>query len=235
MTRSQLWILALGIGILTGCTYPGALYSEYTHLGLGIRSSIESAAPVDVELGYGRGAFSTAPKRSGQSAPGEAVSVIGVSDLHTIATPASLSDQSLLRVHAGFISGSAALAAVTPDDWTLAIDLPGVRSMQVKVQGGPQERLKAAFQPTARFLIPEHEILQYLIDRTNAREDAEAVYGRAGLAVSEAFTQHFEQKLKQGISKRFAFIAAKNQYVEDQPHDSPRWRQVISALDAALR
>jgi hypothetical protein len=235
MKRLPLWILALGIGILTGCTYRGAVYSEYTHYGLGIRTSVESAAPVDVELGYGHGVFSLVPKRPGEAVSGEAVSVIGVQHIYTIATPVSTLNQNLLRVDAGFISGSAALAAVTPDATELVIDLPQARSMQVQVKGEPQVRLRTAFQPTARFVTPEQQTLQHLIDRTDAREDAEAVYGRAGLAVSDAFTQLFQQKVGQGLPKRVAFIAAKNQYVENQPDDSPRWQQIISALKAALQ
>lgn len=233
----RLGLLAVAIGaILSGCTYRGAVYSEYTHFGLGIRSSVESAAPIDVEFGYGRGVFALAPKRDGEVAPGESAALISMNHLGSIARPAK-PDDTVLRVNAAFVSGSAAIAAVLPDETFLAIQpqVGGPLLPPLKVNGTPSERLKEAFKPTARFVIPEHQILQRLIDEINARNDAEAVYAKAGQIVSDEFAVLFKQKTAGGLSSRIAFLAAKNQYALDQPDSKGRWRQLISALEAAIK
>jgi hypothetical protein len=234
MIRSSLLVLSIGV-ILSGCTYRGAVYSEYTHFGLSIRSSVESAAPIDVEFGYGRGVFTIVPKRDGKKAPGESASLISMNHLGSIARPAK-PDDTVLRVNAGFVSGSAALAAVMPDG-TFVVIQPHAEGLlpPIKVSGTPEERLKEAFKPTARFVIPEHQILQGLIDKIDTRNDAEAVYAKAGQVVSDEFTALFQKKTARELSNRTAFIAAKNEYVENQPDPKGRWRQLISALEAAIK
>jgi len=235
MMRSSILALAIAV-FLISCTYRGAVYSEYTHFGLGIRSSVESAAPIDIEFGYGRGVFALAPKRDGKVAPGESASLISMNNLGTIAHPLK-PDDTVLRVNAAFVSGSAAIAAVMPDQTSVVIQpqAGGPFLPSIEVNGTPEERLKEAFKPTARFVIPEQQILQELIDKIDARNDAEAVYAKAGQMVSDDFTALFQKKSAQGLSNRIAFIAAKNQYVENQPDTKGRWRQLISALAAAVK
>jgi len=46
---------------------------------------------------------------------------------------------------------------------------------RIKVNGAPEERLKEAFKPTARFVIPEHQILPRLIDEIDTRNDTESL------------------------------------------------------------
>lgn len=249
MQRILILILGLGVSLLAGCAYRGAVYAEYTHYGLGVRSSVEAAAPIDVELGYGRGVFSLVPKRTGTSAPGEAVSMIGLNQIASVADPGAITRVPLLKVNTAFISGSAALAAVTPENTELVIAEPTMRQSakrvngtfmpvdgtSMTVKGTPAARLAAAFRPTARFVIPEQQQAQHLIDQIDARPDPQAAYRVAGQAVSAEFTQLFQARLQQNISPRTAFIVAKNQYVTALQDSSPRWQQIIAALQLALQ
>ncbi len=195
MLRGSILILAMAV-IFSGCAYQGAVYSEYTHYGLGVRSAVEEASPVNVELGYGRGVYALVPKREAGPSQGEAASLISKNDLGS--DPRPNATEELLRVDAQFISGAAAIAAVMPENTVLMINSAAgvedakvnIQNVMVKVKGEPKERLSAAFTPSARFTHAGQQALQDLFNKVNALPEAqtEAVYGGAGLAVSDAFT-----------------------------------------------
>ncbi|PON14999.1 hypothetical protein C2W62_26160 [Candidatus Entotheonella serta] len=177
MTKGSMLILAIAL-IFSGCAYRGAVYSEYTHYGIGIRSAVEEASPINVEVGYGRGVYALVPKREGGLSRGEAASLISKNNLGSDIRPRApdTDTEEILQVDAQFVSGAAAVAAVLPENSVLMINSAvgtedatvNLQNVRVDVQGEPMQRLSAAFSPSARFTLPEQETFQKLLDQIDA-------------------------------------------------------------------
>ncbi len=127
------------------CAYRGAVYSDYNQVGLDIRTSQASGAPVQVNFGYDQGVFAYVPKQNGEtnSTQGEAVSVISWNNIATELNPTQTSTNSVLRVDAGFISGIAADVVSAPAGSSVTIVAPNLTNT-VSVQGSPGGRIAAA-------------------------------------------------------------------------------------------
>ena len=57
MNRLNLLLACACLVLPTGCAYRGAVYSEYSQVGLDIRTTQASNAPIMVNFGYDRGVF----------------------------------------------------------------------------------------------------------------------------------------------------------------------------------
>jgi hypothetical protein len=158
MKYKNLILVCFGCQLLMGCTYRGAVYSEYEQVALDVRSSAASSAPVQVNFGYDRGVFAYVPKQNGSSnsTQGEAVSVVSWNNIATELNPTQTSTNSVLRVDAGFISGIAADVVSAPSNCSVNIVGPDLTNT-VDVSGTPGERLAAAvtaFAPANLIVVP---------------------------------------------------------------------------------
>src|SRR5437867_12266422 len=117
MKRLPLISASLVLIMTAGCAYHGAVYSEYSQLALDVRSTAESSAPIKVSFGYDRGVVAYVPKLKAKT--GEACSIISWQNIGSTVSPSQLGTQSVLRVDAGFISGTAANVASAPSDATV--------------------------------------------------------------------------------------------------------------------
>lgn len=70
--------LSLISGVISACSYPGALFVEDVQVGLDVSLSTQDTRPVNINLGYDQSIFAVAPK---QEAGKEAVSLLSKSDL----------------------------------------------------------------------------------------------------------------------------------------------------------
>ena len=208
-------IAAFGVIMVGGCAYHGAVYSEYAQFALDVRSTAESSAPIKVDLGYDRGVLAYVPKLKGKT--GEACSVISWQDIGSTAAPSQIGTGSVLRVDAGFISGTAAKVASAPSDATIVI-LPGPEAkaarIELKTTGGPGERITTALPFAHETLIEISKPLQQRREALAHRLDsltepqAEAVLKKAGLSVTPNMSA--QDSLRVAISRALDEAAISN-------------------------
>lgn len=225
-----------------GCAYHGAVYSEYSQVALDIRSTAASSAPIKVSFGYDRGVLAYVPKLNGTN--GESCSVISWQKIGSTMMPARTGSNSVLRVDAGFISGTAADVASAPDDCKVVILPPraeeGVQaekgaSYSVETKGGAGERIARAFQPSARFLTESQMKLQQLIDRVLSQSNKETLFEQAARILPPDFNAYYQKARQAGAPARVAFLAAKNRYLEGETTEGPKHDKLIQALQAVLK
>lgn len=131
----------------TGCApYRGAVYSEYTQVGLDIRVNTASSTPIVGALGYDHGIGSYVPRRNcgTNGSYGESVSVISWNYTGAEFNPLAPTN-STLTMDAGFISGTAAAVAATPSD--SVINIVGINwhtNTAVVTEGNGGDRIAAA-------------------------------------------------------------------------------------------
>lgn len=154
------WMLIAACwGCVAGCAYHGAVYSEYSQLGLDVRASQDSSAPIKLGFGYDRASCAYIPKHNGLT--GEACSVITWDYIGSTVVPpqvAGRESNSVLQVDAGFISGTAANVASAPSNATVVIapspagatpklaKAAELSGFEVKTVGSPGDRVSAAAQ-----------------------------------------------------------------------------------------
>lgn len=195
MKRITLAIAGVALVLLPGgCSYRGAVYSEYSQLALDIRASQVSGAPVKVNFGYDRAVMAYIPKRSAESnsIQGEAVSVISWNNVGSDINPMHPTN-TLLRVDAGFITGVAANVASAPSNATVIIVDPRLSTNQVlTTEGSPGARIAAAFAPATLQVRPD--VLQRRVEALAAKmdrlseTDAEKVMTSLGIERLPGFT-----------------------------------------------
>lgn len=206
-------LLSVGLAgaalLAAGCTYRGAVYSEYNQTALDIRAQQASSAPIKVNFGYDRSVFAYVPKRnaSSNSLDGEAVSVIAWNHLQHSVNPYGTGTNTLLQVDAGFISGVAAVVASAPANADVVV-VPvhaavfepmatlapkadqGLGARKIGTSGKPGNRIAAAVQGLAT-PAEAKRIAIAIDDQTELATRLQEIYkanapGKRGLMLSEA-------------------------------------------------
>jgi hypothetical protein len=238
MNKSQAGFLILGAwAFVQGCCGPsGAVFVEFTHYGLGVRSSPETASPVKVELGYEHGIVSFVPRRTSGPMAGEATSIIFSNNLSSKPLPGSGGEA--LKVDSIFVSGSAALALVAPQDSTVSMEAEG-RKLETTVQEPPEKRLEAAFAPSARFTTVEQKSLNELLTKLNALPPAAqgTAIDKVATTLGDPFKKKIQDDTAAGQPKLQAFRRAVRDFLaaETTPGAGKNHQALIKALEDALK
>lgn len=210
----------------SACHYPGAIYTEYTHLGLGVRSSPESASPVDVNFGYERGVLAIVPKRADGK---DATSLISRTD---IGTNLNQTGKTLLQVSSDFIAGTAAIAATIPAGADVEFIENGVVKATAEVKG--DNRIVTALRLTAVAPTPEIRLLKDTFEAALKHPRKGEVFTAAAALAPAEFKTLYDQKIGLGLNPQQAFNAAKNDYTSGSSGEGPKLMVLSAALTGAM-
>jgi len=225
--------------IVSGCGYHGAVYSSYQQLGLDIRATTESNAPVKVSLSYERGAGALVPKLDMEKSRGDAVSLLSTDDVATTAgNPKATKDwlgNPPLRASSAFISGPAAVVASAPSNTVVTIVEPRGNERQIQTTGSAGARIAAALRPSARFAEPVQQEFQQEFDQLRQQLPAtqKQTFDRAATMLGTKFEQKYRSVAAHGDAG-VGFIAAKNEMLAANPgKDDDVARLALQALRTA--
>lgn len=237
-------ILGLAL-ILTaqGCFYRGAIYSEYNHYGLRIRSSPEPNSPASVEMGYNHETVAFVPGKDEGNQKGEASSIIAGSVLGSDINPTH-SGSNILSVRSVFISGTAAvIATIDPETTVELVGSDGTPDKaKIETRGDAAERLAYAFTPTARFSTAEDMAEQGVYDQIASLKNeaaANTIFENAkdALGTETDFTSEFTKLPANGRPMRTLFRIAATRFIRaggDAPTRLARQVQITTVLANAV-
>ena len=196
---------------LGACQYKGAIFAEYQHMGLGIRAAPEQGSPVDLEVGSDRAVIAFIPKRERGDNKGEATSIVSWNFLRTTANPGS---KELLKVDAGFMSGTAANVLATASDSKNVKLMSGQSTVATfRANGSSSERLTEALSAvdTSIYGTPTAREYDQLFEKLKGNDRA---LGAIAESMGGAFKTRYDQLAGSGAAT--AFLSAKNQIADDE-------------------
>ena len=230
MKKCTLCYIFGGILLTIGCQYRGAIYSQYQQVGIGIRSSPETASPVRVNFGYDRGVIAFVPKLEEGSLKGEAGSLISKNSVSANLSPGAASE--LLTVDEAFISGNAAIIAAIPDGQTVKFEVGSGESYKVTTKGGSGDRILEALEGKPILTDAEKEVRKLILE-INARNDHEQIYDRAAANMGSDFKTAYDD-MKKTYQDKGVTDPAKHAFTETRIKLGSNTEKIKSALENAI-
>ncbi len=230
--KNNTLIIIIAVLCLGGCGYRGAVYSQYTQMGLQVKTSGETASPVDVNFGYDRGAMAIVPKRETGTWEGEAGSIIARNNMDVQLLPRT--GEEVFKVDEAFISGSAAIVASLPESDRVIVTVAPRESIETKIKGSPGSRIGTALADKPKYLTEDQFILNNLLDKIKNMQNRDKIVDKAAAMFPAKINDLYEKKKKKG--KTFnAFLSAKNNYLINETTGSgPKFKLLIQELNSAI-
>jgi hypothetical protein len=249
---AYLGMLVAGGLAVGGCGYKGAIYSSYQEVGLGIRATAESEAPVKVHFGYDRSVGAFVPRRGGDLKNEESTSLISREEVSADANPAN-AGKNILSVNSAFISGTAAIVASAPSGATVTLapamakecaPCPEAKekgtplgSQSFVTRGAPGRRIGMALTQQPGRLSDLQIDIQGVVKLIDAKpaEERSATYARAANAMPGEFKQLYQAGIDKKLSPADAFKSATDKYLQNQPEENARLEELHDALIGAMK
>lgn len=210
------WSLTLVCALSAGCN--SIYFYETEKLSITAEGRPDSSSPISFNLGLKqRVAAIVPPKQMGGKNPeSDAVSLISYFDFKKKKAKGGFWLNDSVTIKTALITGE--VAADLGDEKT--------------------GKAMSAFTQTARFPTPEVEQMQGLFDRINEREETmrDALYESAVriLHKNKFGSMYDKAKTQFNLTPLQAFVAAKNEYLEEESGEGPKHDDVIEALRTVL-
>lgn len=94
---AKVCLLGAGIILMQGCVYHGAVFSEYSQLGMGVRADRQTAVPVRLNVGYEHAMVAVVPKHDVDADDGLGKGQVGslISRNELVAYPPALTEEAI--------------------------------------------------------------------------------------------------------------------------------------------